>query len=306
MNYKKLEGLIAAVHTPLNDDYSLNLDCVKIQANHLIQCGVSGVFVSGTTGEGLSFTSEERMKLFQTWGNVVKSNHLIFIANIGHQIQNDSFNLALAAKNAGAHAISAMCPPKSKINSILGLIQWLKPIINKTPDIPFYYYDSPKISGLNIDMAEFLNIATNELESLVGLKFNNQNLSMLKNCIKINNGQFDILFAVDEMLISGLNQGCKGAVGSSYNFAASIYHKLIKAYHSGNRNEAHKWQNFSIQFINIIAKYDYLPASKKLMQKFNIDCGPFKTKDLELTKDKLKSLYIELDQIKFFETINGI
>ena len=49
MNHKKLKGFIAAVHTPVNEDYSLNLDCVQTQANHLVKCGVAGVYVSGTT-----------------------------------------------------------------------------------------------------------------------------------------------------------------------------------------------------------------------------------------------------------------
>ena len=305
MNHKKLKGLIAAVHTPVNEDYSLNLDCVQTQANHLVKCGVAGVYVSGTTGEGQSFIPEERTKLFQAWGNTAKANHLTFIAHIGHREQAEAANLALAAKDAGTHGLSAMSPPNSNMNEAWELIEWLKPILAEVSNLPFYYYDSPTISGAEIDMAEFLEIADHELTSLVGLKFNNPDLAMLKKCLTIQDGKFDILFGVDEMLISGLDQGCRGAVGSTYNFAAPIYHKLIKAYESGDRNQAEKWQDFSIQFIDIIAKYDFLPTAKMLMKRFGVDCGPARPPHRQLSQDELESLYNELDQINFFETING-
>ena len=45
----KLEGLIAAVHTPMDDDYSVDYEIVARQAEHLVKGGVSGAFVTGTT-----------------------------------------------------------------------------------------------------------------------------------------------------------------------------------------------------------------------------------------------------------------
>ena len=74
MIHENIKGLIAAVHTPVHEDYSLNLDCVKMQADHLIKSGVTSVYVSGTTGEGQLFDAEERIKLFQEWGIIAKDN----------------------------------------------------------------------------------------------------------------------------------------------------------------------------------------------------------------------------------------
>ena len=123
--------------------------------------------------------------------------------------------------------------------------------------------------------------------------------------MNIEHGKFDILYGVDEMLILGMDQGCKGAVGSTYNFAAPIYHKLIEAYEAGDRNEAEKLQGFSIQFIDIIAKYDFLPAAKMLMKSFGIDCGPARRPNHQLSENEFESLHHELDQINFFDIING-
>ncbi|MBT3479055.1 MAG: N-acetylneuraminate lyase [Candidatus Marinimicrobia bacterium] len=304
MKHKKLTGLIAAVHTPVHEDFSLNLDCVKTQAQHLAKCGVAGIYVSGTTGEGQSFSPQERSDLFQAWGQVAQENNLTFIAHIGHNDQDEALNLALAANDAGADILSAMGPPKQKINNATALVDWINPITDIVSNLPFYYYESPAISGVAVDMVEFLELADKKLKTLVGLKFNNPDLDMLQRCMAVQNGKFDILFGVDEMLIEGLDHGCKGAVGSTYNFAAPIYHKLVSAYNSGNHSEAQKLQKYSIQFIDIIAKYDFLPTAKALMKKFGVDCGPARPPHRQLSKNEIETLYNELDQINFFERAN--
>ena len=63
----KLKGLIAAVHTPMHDDFNVNYDRVPAQAEHLAKGGASGAFVTGTTGESHSLTTEERLRMFDAW-----------------------------------------------------------------------------------------------------------------------------------------------------------------------------------------------------------------------------------------------
>ena len=69
----KLKGLIAAVHTPMHDDFTVDFDRVPAQAQHLAKGGASGAFVTGTTGESHSLTTEERLRMFDAWGRVGSS-----------------------------------------------------------------------------------------------------------------------------------------------------------------------------------------------------------------------------------------
>lgn len=69
---KKLEGLIAAAHTPFNPDGSVNLALVKKQAQTLIKQKVTGVYVSGTTGEGICCSIAERKAVFDAWVKAAK------------------------------------------------------------------------------------------------------------------------------------------------------------------------------------------------------------------------------------------
>ena len=60
---KKLEGLIAAPHTPFNADGSVNLDLIPKQVETLLKQKVIGAYICGTTGEGICCSVEERKQV---------------------------------------------------------------------------------------------------------------------------------------------------------------------------------------------------------------------------------------------------
>ncbi len=76
-------GLVPAPHTPMHADGSVNLDTIDKQAELLIANGVSGVFVCGTTGEGMSLTVQERLDIAERW-QALAGDTLQVIVHVGH------------------------------------------------------------------------------------------------------------------------------------------------------------------------------------------------------------------------------
>ena len=303
MNAQRLTGLIAAPHTPCNADYSLNLEAVPRQAWHLANMGVSGVFVGGTTGECHSFSTAERIELLNVWGEAARENGLVNIAHVGHNNLPDARALTETARVSGADAIGAMAPNFFKPDSVNELIEWFTLITKAAPELPFYFYDIPGMTGVSLDTAEFLRKSRGRLPSLVGVKFTNPDQDLLKECMEVEDGSFDILFGTDEKLIKGLDMGCRGAVGSSYNFAANIYHRILKAHEIGDTETAMLWQKRSIQTIDTIATYNYLPAAKLVMKMIGVDCGPARPPLPNLAEPDASALEKELGNIGFFDWI---
>ena len=60
MTETPLKGLIAAIVTPLDREGDVDLDAIKPMIDHLLKSGVNGLYVCGSTGEGMSLTCEER------------------------------------------------------------------------------------------------------------------------------------------------------------------------------------------------------------------------------------------------------
>src|ERR1700748_3492971 len=98
-----LTGLVAAPFTALNTDRSLNLAMIERQAKLLVDNGVSGAFICGTTGEGMSLSIDERLQVAEKWLTAAPRS-LRVIVHVGHQSVSESQSLARHAERGGAHA----------------------------------------------------------------------------------------------------------------------------------------------------------------------------------------------------------
>ena len=83
-------------------------------------------------------------------------------------------------------------------------------------------------------MPDFLEKAGDQVKTLAGIKFSNSDLLAYQLCLRAAGGRYDMPFGCDEYLLAALVLGCGGAVGSTYNFAAPIYQRLLAAFQRGD------------------------------------------------------------------------
>jgi N-acetylneuraminate lyase len=107
------------------------------------------------------------------------------------------------------------------------------------------------------------------------------------------------------MLLSGLVVGAHGAVGSTYNFAAPLYNRIIAAFKRGDINEARRLQGLSVKMIQPLNKHGSLnsnsPSLKAMMKLVGLDCGPMRLPQIALSPDKVGALRRDMEEIGFFE-----
>ncbi len=139
--------LIAAAHTPMHPDGKLNFAIVAEQARHFRQTGVSGVFIGGSTGEGQSLATDERVTLAEFWVDAAKEQGLRCIVSVGHNSQVEASQLARHAQEIQADGIACQCLASFARLTIEDLIQFLAPIAREAKHLPFYLYDLPSPDG---------------------------------------------------------------------------------------------------------------------------------------------------------------
>ena len=297
----KLNGLIAAVHTPMHDDFTVDYDRVPAQAEHLAKGGASGAFVTGTTGESHSLTTEERLRMFDAWGRAAHRNGLKFIAHVGHNNLPDAQALVVSARDSGADAISAMAPNFFKPTDVLSLCDWFVQVTKPAPELPFYFYDIPSMTGVTVETDAFLDIAKEHLPGFVGVKFTNQDYDLLQRCVANTSVKADMLFGTDERLIEGLGFGCVGAVGRTYNFASPLYLRIIDSLNRGDMESANEDQARSLQMIKRMYQSGFAAACKAAMGFAGVDCGPVRPPIDRISAENLVSLRKDLDAMGFFD-----
>lgn len=271
---KYLTGLIAAPYTPMRPDGALNLQIVARQAEALLATRVAGAFICGTTGESHSLTTAERMQIAEAWSTAKKVGSLKLIIQVGHNCIEDAKALAAHAAGVKADAVAAMAPSYFKPASVEDLIAFCAPVAASAPTLPFYYYEIPILTGIHLSMPEFLKKAAHAIPNLAGLKFSSTDLMSLQECLQIEDGRFNVLFGCDEMLLAALALGVHGAVGSTYNYAAPLYHQILDAFHAGDMATARALQLKSVKLIEILSQYGMLAGGKALMGLVGAECGP--------------------------------
>jgi N-acetylneuraminate lyase len=292
----RLTGLVAAPHTPMHADGSLAPSVVSAQAQLLIDTGVSGAFICGTTGESLSLTFGERMVVTDMWTTVTHGKMPI-VVHVGCNSLPDACELAEHAAQSGADAIAVMAPSFFKPN-LDDLIAYCAAIGAAAPQTPLYYYDIPSMTNVSIPTARFLDEGAKRIPTLHGVKFTNNDLVTLQECLAL--GEFDIVFGYDELLLAGLTLGVKGAVGSTYNFAAPLYHSLIAAFERGDVEAARRSQIQSVKMIRILQEYGFSRASKAMMRLIGVDCGPVRLPLRPMTEAEVRQLAGRLEGMDGF------
>jgi N-acetylneuraminate lyase len=298
-----LTGLVAATHSPFHADGSLNLAVVEAQAAHLAASGVQFAFICGSTGESHSLTLEERRALAVRWLEVTRGAALKVIVHVGTNCLADARALAAQAQQLGAAAVSALAPSYFKPRTVPSLVDCCAEIAGGCPELPFFYYDIPALTGFTLPMPDFLTQARDRIPNLAGIKFTNADLMMFQQTLRFDGGAFSVPWGCDEYLLAALALGATGAVGSSYNFAAPVYHRVIAAFERGDLPAARDAQYQSVQLIALLASRGYMGAAKATMKMLGVDVGPARLPNGSLNAEQQAVLRADLEQLGFFDWV---
>ncbi len=294
---KKLQGLIAAPHTPFDKNNKVNFAAIDQIAPLLVEQGVTGAYVCGTTGEGIHCSVEERKAVAERWVKAADGK-LDLILHTGALSIVDTLELTRHAETLDILATSAIGPCFFKPGSVEDLVDYCAQIAAAAPSKGFYYYHSG-MSGVNLDLEQFLIQGDKRIPNLFGAKFNNADLYEYQRCVRVAGGKFDIPFGVDEFLPAGLAVGAIGAVGSTYNYAAPLYLKIIEAFNAGKQDEVARLMDKVIAIIRVLVEYGGVAAGKVAMQLHGIDAGDPRTPIKSLSAAQKADVLAKLRDIDF-------
>lgn len=294
---KKLSGLIAAPHTPFNADNQVNFAEIDKIAAHLIQDDVKGIYICGTTGEGIHCSVEERKLIAERWVSATDGK-MDIIVHTGALSIVDTLELTKHADTLDILATSAIGPCFFKPGSVNELVEYCATVAAAAPSKGFYYYHSG-MSGVNVNMEEFLVAADKRIPNLSGLKFNSGDLYEYQRCLRACDGKFDIPWGVDEFLPGALAVGAKSAVGSTYNYAAKHFNSIIEAFEAGQHDVVISKMDNVIALIRVLVEFGGVSAGKAAMALHDIDAGDARLPLLPLTPEQKEIVVRKMNDAGF-------
>lgn len=300
MQVKKLQGLIAAPFTPMQKDGSLNLSLIRKYYEMLLANGVTGAFICGSTGEGVSMSTEEKMAVAEAWASCTKSNPDFKVMTlVGGTSLTDCKALAKHAKEIGLYAVSFTAPYYFKPANVKQLADCCKVIADEVPGMPFYYYHIPVLTGVDFSMYDLLQAIDGYVPNFSGVKYTHEDFMDFLSCLHFKNGRYDMLWGRDENMLSALALGSKAAVGSTFNYAAPLYYELIEAFNKGDLKKAQQLQQQSIDMIRLLGKYGGIATGKAFMQVLGLDCGQFRLPVKNMNEKQFEAFRKDVEQLNF-------
>ena len=300
MMIKKLTGLVAAPFTPMNDDGSLNLSTIPDYYLFLKENGVIGAFICGSTGEGVSLTMSEKKSVAEAWVEAtIDDEDFKVITLLGGTCLEDCRELALHAKVRGLYAVAFTSPFYFKPATVDVLADCCQSIAEVIPDMPFYYYHIPVLTGGNYPMIDLLQAVNGRIENFAGIKYTHEDLMDFLSCYLFADKKFDLLWGRDESMLSALAAGATGSVGSTFNYAAPLYLDLIDAFNKGDLETAQALQQASIDMISLLGKSGGIATGKAYMKIVGIDCGKFRLPVKNMSEEEFGLFQKDVESLAF-------
>lgn len=299
-----MKELVPAAYTPMCPDLSVNCPAIETMSAYLEQAGFRQIFICGSTGEGSNMTTAERKSVAEAY---VKHFSGDVIVHVGHNCLSDAADLAAHAQAIGAAAVSAISPSYFPMHSAEILVQSMRQIAAACPELPFYYYHIPALTGAGANVVAFLEKANGDIPNLRGIKFTNEQIPVFLACQRAANAYYDLAFGYDEMMLAGWSVGAKAFVGSTFNFMAPLYRQLLEAAEAGDMKEAQRLQHLSESVISEInAVGPFHPLVKTLISRLGVPCGPARLPMGPITTAQADDLWERLKKLGIEPYLNPI
>ncbi len=155
-------GVAVALVTLFHDDGALDTEATARLAERLVQHGLGGVVVAGTTGEASTLTADERLDLLEAVRQVV-GGHVPLVLGTGDlPTPHASLSLTALAANAGADAVLVLPPPG------VDVVTFYADTVAAAGSMPVLAYHHPDYAPPGIDLDDLAALPTAGLKDSSG------------------------------------------------------------------------------------------------------------------------------------------
>lgn len=278
-------GIYPALLTPLDSAHNLRPEVAQLLMQSLLSAGASGVYIAGSTGEGMRLTLDTRKALVEALIPALPKGKQL-IVHVGTPVVDDAIRLAEHAGQHGAHAISSL-PPAGDSKKVRTYYETLA----KNSALPLIVYYFPKATPTAFtDPQELLDIC--DLPNVLGVKFTDFNFYLLQRLVKRGKLVFN---GYDEALAAGLLMGAQGGIGSTYNIMPEVYMKIYQTAQRGDWESARLWQSRANDVLTILLRYPFFPSLRAIVGQKGFDCGPMMSGETFLSEIQRRQFFAELN-----------
>jgi 4-hydroxy-tetrahydrodipicolinate synthase len=293
----KPKGIIPAMITPLTEKGKLNKGAFRQFINYLIDGGLHGIFVAGTTGEFYGLSAEEKKEMFEIAVEEVNGRAPVY-AGTGAITTRECIQLTQIAEKSTVDAVSILTPMFISPTQD-ELYEHYKAIAGSTK-LPILLYNNLPKTGVTITPTTVERLA--QIDNIVGVKDSSGDFTLTSEYIRRTRGkEFSVLSGRDTLIHACLCYGGAGSIAACANIApricADIYDKYVEGDIAGSLEA-----QFAITPLRLAFSLGSFPTViKEGLKLVGIDAGPCMSPVGPMTEEKKQELKNILKQMALLD-----
>ncbi|MCP4054701.1 MAG: 4-hydroxy-tetrahydrodipicolinate synthase [Mesoflavibacter sp.] len=270
-------GTGIAIVTPYNQDGSVDHEALKKIVNFNVENGTNYIVISGTTGESVTITKQEKKEIIKTIKEA-NANRLPLVLGIGGNNTAAVIEEINATDLSDFAGILSVSPYYSKPTQE-GMYQHFKAIAEACP-VPIILYNVPGRTAKNMDPATVLRLA-NDFENIVAVKEAGNNLQQYYELLRDKPEDFSIISGDDDLALGVVLAGGAGVISVIGQAFPKEFSKMIQLGLEGKAKEAYNIHYKLMEIVGLIFSENN-PAGIKAVLK-----------TLDLCSDKVRLPLVE-------------
>lgn len=265
-------GVAPAMATPLREDgYTVNTAVTRELVDFLIERQIKGLFVSGTTGEGVLLSHKQRKILHETVIEAAAARVPVLL-HVGTNTTAATLDLTEHAADIGSNAIVAMTPYFLGMHDD-ALFDYFKAIANQAADIPFMAYDIPQIAINGISPKLLTRLAA-EIPNFAGIKCSRTDMQMIRKLLDTLPEDKFMLAGNEAIALGSLALGAIGMISGLSTAVPEPFQAFIDAFFKGEHQKALSIQKQINQALDLLPAGARIGAIKQILAERGVAVGP--------------------------------
>lgn len=211
MSLNKFKGIFPAFYACYDDQGEVSEERTQHLCTFLLEKGVNGLYVGGSSGECIYQSLEERKATLKYVAESV-GGKLTLIAHVGAPSTRDSVILAKYAEELGYDALSAIPPIYFRLPESSIYTYWTE--IMDAAALPFIIYNIPQTTGYSLTISLFKKLLEND--KVIGLKNSSMPVMDIERFKASAGEEFIVFNGPDEQFVSGRLIGADSGIGGTY------------------------------------------------------------------------------------------
>ena len=266
----KFRGIFVAFNSLFDSEDKVYISSIKKLVRKYRETGVTGLYLCGSTGEGIMMSVEERKQLTEAVMEEV-GGEMVIIVHVGACATKDAVELARHAQQVGADAVSAVPSIYYRLPEESIRLNW--DMISEAADLPFFIYNIPALTGYNLTLDLFKKMLQNP--RICGIKNSSDSSWQIERFKTIGGRDFVVFNGPDEQYLGGRMLGADAGIGGTYGAMPELYVHLEGLIQKGDMENARIWQQRINECIFALLDCPSLYGASKgvIFHRYGIDCG---------------------------------